>query len=106
MRRTAAALITTKDARRAKSRAVVETEIESQAVSSSIWRDSNECHVLTSDYWQRACRDVLRTRKELAAALAYEKVTGKIAELRQELNRSEPISTELRGLPHHRPHRV
>jgi hypothetical protein len=75
--------------------AAVEAELESQAVPPSIWRESNECRVLNSDYWQRACRDVVRLRKELAASLAYEKVTGRIAGLRHELNRTEAFSTEV-----------
>jgi hypothetical protein len=75
--------------------AAVEAELQSQAVPPSIWRDSNECHVLNSDYWQRACRDVVRIRKELAAARSYEKSTGRIGELRLELTRTDPVSTDI-----------
>src|SRR5262249_54079835 len=57
---------------------VVQAELQGQAVPPSIWRDSNECRVLNSDYWQRACRDVVRIRKELAAAKAYEKATDQV----------------------------
>jgi hypothetical protein len=73
----------------------VEAELQNQAVPASVWRDSNECRLLNSDYWQRACREVVRIRKELAAAQAYERATGRIAELRQQLNRSEPVSNDI-----------
>jgi hypothetical protein len=75
--------------------AAIEAELQSQAVPPSIWRESNECRVLNSDYWQRACRDVVRIRKELAAARSYEKSTGRIAELRRVLTRTEPVSTDI-----------
>jgi hypothetical protein len=48
-----------------------------------------------SDYWQRACRDVVRIRKELAAARSYETSIGRIAELRQELKKTEPVSNDI-----------
>jgi hypothetical protein len=75
--------------------AVVDAELQSQAVPPSIWRESNECRVLNSDYWQRACRDVVRIRKELAAAKAYEKATNRVTELRHELSQSEASSTDV-----------
>jgi hypothetical protein len=75
--------------------AAVQAELQGQAVPPSIWRDSNECRVLKSDYWQRACRDVVRIRKELANSLAYEKVAGRIAELQGELNKKEASSTDV-----------
>jgi hypothetical protein len=75
--------------------AVVQTELQGQAVPPSIWRDSNECRVLNSHYWQRACRDVVRIRKELAAAKAFEKATDRVTELRHELSQSEASSTDV-----------
>jgi hypothetical protein len=72
----------------------VQAELQAQAVPPSVWRDSDECRVLKSDYWQRACRDVVRMRKELANSLAYEKVAGRIAELQGELNQKKASSTE------------
>jgi hypothetical protein len=75
--------------------AAVQAEMQGQAVSPPIWRDANECRVLKSDYWQRACRDVVRIRKGLANFLAYDTVAGRIAELRDELNKKEASSTDV-----------
>jgi hypothetical protein len=75
--------------------AVIEAELQGQAVPPSIWRDSNECRVLNSDYWQRACREVVRIRKELAAAKAFEKATDRVTKLRHELSQSEASSTDV-----------
>jgi hypothetical protein len=75
--------------------AVVQAELQGQAVPPPIWRDSNECRVLNSDYWQRACREVVRIRKELAAAKAYEKATDRATELRHELSQTEVSSTDV-----------
>jgi hypothetical protein len=75
--------------------AVVQAELQAQAVPPSIWRDSHACRMLNSDYWQRACRDVVRIRKELANSLAYEKVASRIAELQGELNQKGASSTDV-----------
>jgi hypothetical protein len=76
--------------------AVVQAELQSQVVPAAMWRETSDCHITNSTYWQRACRDVVRLRTELAAALAYDKAVGHVEQLRRDLARAEIVST---GMP-------
>ena len=71
--------------------AAVRAQLDALSVTPTIWRDSNECR-LNSEYWRRACREVVRTRMELATTQAYEVAASRVSELKGELARSEIAS--------------
>ena len=56
------------------------------SVPTGMWKDSHECDAIQeSNYFARACAQVVQLRRELAAAKDYEQLSARAGELRKDL---------------------
>ena len=59
-----------------------------------MWQDSQECsRIQESAHFARACAQVVQLRRELAAALDYERLSSRAAELRKGLAKAPIVAT-------------
>jgi dihydroxyacetone kinase-like predicted kinase len=64
----------------------VREELTATSVPPSAWKDSKECNgIQESVYFQRACAQVVRLRRELVATQEYERLSARAGELRKGL---------------------
>jgi hypothetical protein len=74
--------------------ATVRGALAGERVPTGIWKDSNECgSIQESIHFARACAQVVQLRRELAAALDYERLTAQAAELRNGLTKAPIVAT-------------
>jgi hypothetical protein len=72
----------------------VREELASTSVPPGAWKDSNECNgIKESVYFQHACTQVVRLRRELVAAQDYERLSVQAFELRKGLAGSPIVAT-------------
>jgi hypothetical protein len=72
----------------------VQEALAAERVPASVWHDSQECSRLQeSAYFSRACRQVVELRRELAAALDYERLSLRASELRKDLAQAPIVAT-------------
>jgi hypothetical protein len=64
----------------------VQEALAAERVPPSVWQDSQECgRIQESAHFARACAQVVQLRRELAAALDYERLSSRATELRKGL---------------------
>ena len=64
----------------------VQEALAAERVPASVWQDSQECgRIQESAHFARACAQVVQLRRELAAALDFERLSSRATELRKGL---------------------
>lgn len=72
----------------------VREDLAAQIVPPGVWKDSNECNgIRESAYFQKACAQVVRLRRELVAAEEYERLSTRAGELRKGLADAPIVAT-------------
>jgi len=72
----------------------VREALAAERVSASVWQDSQECgRIQESAHFARACAQVVQLRRELAAALDYERLSVRATELRKGLAEAPIVAT-------------
>jgi hypothetical protein len=72
----------------------VREALAAERVPANVWQDSQECsRIQDSAHFGRACAQVAQLRRELAAALDYERLSARAAELRKGLAEAPIVAT-------------
>ena len=72
----------------------VREALAAERVPVSVWQDSQECgRIQESAHFARACAQVVQLRRELAAAMDYERLSARAAELRKALAEAPIVAT-------------
>jgi len=72
----------------------VREALAAERVPGSVWQDSQECsRIQESAHFARACAQVVQLRRELAAALDYERLSSRAADLRKGLAEAPIVAT-------------
>jgi hypothetical protein len=72
----------------------VREALAAERVPVSVWQDSQECgRIQESAHFARACAQVVQLRRELAAALDYERLSARANELRKGLAEAPIVAT-------------
>ena len=72
----------------------VREALAAERVSAGVWQDSQECsRIQESAHFARACAQVVQLRRELAAALDYERLSSRAADLRKGLAEAPIVAT-------------
>jgi hypothetical protein len=72
----------------------VREALAAERVSAGVWQDSQECgRIQESAHFARACAQVVQLRRELAAALDYERLSARATELRKGLAEAPIVAT-------------
>jgi hypothetical protein len=72
----------------------VREALAAERVPTSVWQDSQECsRIQDSAHFAKACAQVAQLRRELAAALDYERLSIRAAELRKGLAEAPIVAT-------------
>ena len=68
--------------------------LAAERVPGNVWQDSQECsRIQESAHFARACAQVVQLRRELAAALDYERLSSRAADLRKGLAEAPIVAT-------------
>jgi hypothetical protein len=72
----------------------VQEALAAERVPPSVWQDSQECaRIQESAHFARACAQIVQLRRELAAALDYERLSSQASELRKRLAEAPIVAT-------------
>jgi hypothetical protein len=72
----------------------VREALAAERVPVSVWQDSQECgRIQESVHFARACAQVVQLRRELAAAVDYERLSARASELRKGLAEAPIVAT-------------